>query len=123
MIYGIAFWRASHRQIILRAMKRSIWILLAMVLITFGFGVDQTRMIQGKITSKTDGAGIPGVSVLIKGTSTATASNADGTYKIYVPASGATLVFSFVSYKTVEVKVTTETVVNVVLEDDVTQLD
>ena len=59
-------------------------------------------IVTGKITSSDDGATLPGVNVVIKGTSTGTTSGADGTYRIDA-ASDATLVFSFVGYATSEV--------------------
>lgn len=59
--------------------------------------------VTGRITSET-GAGLPGVTVLIKGTSTATQTDVDGRYSISAPA-GATLVFSFVGYASQEVPV------------------
>ncbi|MCC3154414.1 TonB-dependent receptor [Hymenobacter sp. BT770] len=59
--------------------------------------------VTGRITDES-GAGIPGVTVLVKGTSTATQTDADGRYSIVAPA-GATLVFSFVGYASQEVAV------------------
>jgi Ca-activated chloride channel family protein len=103
-------------------MKRSIWILLAMVFITFGFGVNQTRTITGTITSAADQGPIQGVNVLLKGTSTGTVSDTKGNYKINVPASGGVLVFSFIGFKTVEEKIGSDAVLNVQLKVEINQI-
>ncbi len=79
-------------------------------------------IVTGKITSSDDGATLPGVNVVIKGTSTGTTSGADGTYRIDA-ASDATLVFSFVGYATSEVAVGQRTTIDVVLQTDVTGLE
>ncbi|WP_210520036.1 SusC/RagA family TonB-linked outer membrane protein [Hymenobacter terricola] len=59
--------------------------------------------VTGRITDE-NGAGIPGVTVLVKGTTKGTQTDADGRYSLEAPAD-ATLVFSFVGYKTQEVAV------------------
>lgn len=65
---------------------------------------------------------IPGVNVVEKGTSKGTVTGFDGDYNITV-SEGATLVFSYVGFKTVEVKVEGQTTINVSLEEDVAKLD
>lgn len=57
--------------------------------------------ITGTVTSSDDGSPLPGVNVLVQGTTTGTTTNTDGEYEISVPE-GATLVFSFVGYETRE---------------------
>ena len=66
--------------------------------------------VTGRITDE-KGAGIPGVNVMVKGTSMGTQTNADGRYSIEAPA-GATLVFSFVGYASQEVPVGGRTTVD-----------
>ncbi len=61
---------------------------------------------------------LPGVSIVLKGTSAGTVSGNDGSYKISVPDKSAVLVFSFVGYKTQEVTVGSKSVIDVVLESD-----
>ena len=79
-------------------------------------------IVTGKITSSDDGATLPGVNVVIKGTSTGTTSGADGTYRIDA-GSDATLVFSFVGYATTEAAVGQRTTIDIVLQTDVTGLE
>jgi TonB-dependent starch-binding outer membrane protein SusC len=79
------------------------------------------QTVRGKVTSSDDGAGIPGVNILEKGTSNGTVTDVDGGYTITVGAN-ATLVFSFVGYATQEVAVGSQTAVDVSMQSDVTAL-
>jgi len=74
----------------------------------------QNRTVTGTVTSKDDGLPIPGVTVKVKGTNVGTQTNTAGKFTINVPASGTTLVFSFIGYETQQVSVT-GAVVNAVL--------
>lgn len=80
------------------------------------------QKISGKITSKTDGKEMPGVSIQVKGTTNGTTSDAQGNYSINAPQN-ATLVFSFIGQVTQEIKVGNQTNINVVLEEDATSLN
>ncbi|MVM31848.1 SusC/RagA family TonB-linked outer membrane protein [Spirosoma sp. HMF4905] len=83
----------------------------------------QGRRIVGKVTSAEDGSPLPGVSVVVKGTTKGANTDAGGVYDITVPsAKGTILVFSFVGVTTQEVKVGSETEVNVSLVSDSRQL-
>ena len=72
----------------------------------------QDRKVTGKITDTENGSGIPGVTVLVKGSATGSNSDGNGNYSISVP-SNATLVFSFVGYTTQEVAVGNRTSINI----------
>ncbi|WP_139955752.1 SusC/RagA family TonB-linked outer membrane protein [Flavicella sediminum] len=82
----------------------------------------QSRTVSGKVISSDDNMGIPGVNVLVKGTSTGTVTDFDGNYTLKVPASG-TLVFSYLGFTTKEVAISNQTVVNVTLDADTATLD
>jgi TonB-linked SusC/RagA family outer membrane protein len=83
----------------------------------------QERRIVGKVTAAEDGSPLPGVSVVLKGTTKGTNTDAGGTYEISVPGGkGASLVFSFVGVATQEVKIGTESEINVSLVSDSRQL-
>ncbi|GAB2466249.1 hypothetical protein GCM10011375_33100 [Hymenobacter qilianensis] len=58
-------------------------------------------LVRGRVLDKSSGEGLPGVTVLVKGTSVGVSSNADGSFELNVPY-GGTLVFSFIGYLTVE---------------------
>ena len=66
---------------------------------------------------------LPGVTVLVKGTTIGVATDVDGKYDLTVPAGDHTLLFSMVGMKTQEVKVGKRTEINVVLEEDVSELE
>ncbi len=64
------------------------------------------------------GAGLPGVSILVKGTTTGTATDIDGKYSLSVPNDQATLVFSFIGYTTIEQVVGARSVIDVSMAPD-----
>ena len=79
------------------------------------------RQISGKVVDE-DNQGLPGVNVMLKGTSTGTITDVDGTYKLQVPED-AILTFSFVGYQTKDVIVGSKSVVNLKLAPDLTTLN
>lgn len=81
----------------------------------------QDRVVTGRVTSKEDGTPLPGVNVVIKGTTTGSVTDAEGKYSLNVP-SGGSLVFSFIGLKTEEIEVGERSVVDLQLGLDVTQL-
>jgi Ca-activated chloride channel family protein len=113
----------SQANQIIQIMKKYIGILAALFLFCTGFVNPEARIITGKVTHAQDGSPLPGVTVILKGTTTAAVTDHAGIYKITVPAKGGTLVFSFIGLKSKEVKIGTASTVNVVLEDDAQKLD
>ena len=77
--------------------------------------------VTGKVTDA-GGLALPGVQVVVKGTSTGTITGNDGKYAIDVPDSKAVLIFSFVGYTTVQ-KTATQGVINVMLSEDVQKIE
>lgn len=82
----------------------------------------QQKTITGSITGD-DGAPLPGVTVVLKGTTTGTVSDVDGNYTLPNVPDGATIVFSFVGMKTQEVAVGNQTAINVTMQTDAIGLD
>ena len=82
----------------------------------------QSRVITGTVTSTEDGMGVPGATVLVKGTTIGTATDIDGKYSISVPAGSNVLVFTFVGLTTQEVTIGSRTTIDVVMESDLTAL-
>jgi len=82
----------------------------------------QQKMITGKVTSD-DGAPLPGVTVIIKGTTLGTVTDVDGLYNLSVPNESKTLVFSFIGMKSQEVEIGNQASVNVVMASDVIGLE
>lgn len=75
----------------------------------------QSHRVSGLVTSAEEGTGLPGVSIVVKGTTMGTVTDQDGRYRIDV-ASGDVLVFSFVGYESQEVPVNDRTQVDVILQ-------
>ncbi len=99
-------------------------LILSLVVVLFAIGQNwaQERTISGKVTSLEDGSPLPGVNVVLKGTTSGSVTNVDGSYSLRVPASGGTLVFSFIGLATEEVQVGTRSTVDVKMSTDVKQL-
>nr|WP_279387750.1 SusC/RagA family TonB-linked outer membrane protein [Hymenobacter edaphi] len=82
----------------------------------------QSRSISGRVLDASSGQGLPGVTVLVKGTTNGASTNADGSYTLNVPADASTLVFSSIGYVTIERPVGNASVINVTLANDTKQL-
>jgi TonB-linked SusC/RagA family outer membrane protein len=88
--------------------KRLLWrrvIPLSLLLFVYSFSFAQSRTISGKITDATDGTGLPGATILVKGTKTGAQTSSDGSFSITVPTSATTLVVSSVGYTTQEIPI------------------
>ena len=94
------------------------WLVLTAILLC-GFSYGQT--LKGKVS---DSAGeLPGVNIVVKGTTNGTTSKLDGTYVLSNVKSTDVVVFSYVGYRTMEIGVAGKSVLNVVLEEDANSLD
>jgi TonB-linked SusC/RagA family outer membrane protein len=80
------------------------------------------RIVAGKVVDKETQEPIPGVNILLKGTSLGTVTGADGTFSIDIPDTGGSLVFSFIGYKTREEPIDERTEILVAMESDVISL-
>lgn len=78
--------------------------------------------VSGVVTSAADQLSLIGVSVQVKGTSNGSITDLDGNYSVSV-ASGQTLVFSYIGFKTQEIQITNQKTLNVVMEEDSETLD
>ncbi|MBW6489905.1 MAG: SusC/RagA family TonB-linked outer membrane protein [Lentimicrobium sp.] len=101
---------------------RKFAIMLAL-LIFAGVQVLLAQTITGTVTSSEDGKGIPGASVVVKGTTIGLTTDLNGKYSINVPAGGQTLQFSFLGMKTKEFAIAGQTVINVVLDPDIMDIE
>ncbi|RZJ94137.1 MAG: SusC/RagA family protein, partial [Hymenobacter sp.] len=82
----------------------------------------QVRPLTGRITDKS-GEGLPGVTIVAKGTSTGAVTDGEGKYSLQVPASATTLVISFLGYKSQEVALNQRASIDVALAPDSKALD
>ena len=100
------------------------------LLLAFGFigailatSFSQGRMVSGTVTAAEDGLGLPGVTVVEKGTQNATFSDIDGKFTLPVSGDEVTLVFSFIGYRSKEVAVAAGQFTNVQLDADIAGLE
>jgi len=78
--------------------------------------------VRGKVTDE-GGQALPGVSVVVKGTTTGTVTGAEGTFQLNVPNTSTMLVFSFIGYEAQEVLVGSKTTINLAMKTDVRALN
>ena len=97
--------------------------IFVLALTTTALALGQAVQIRGTITSADDGLGIPGVSIIVKGTTVAVMSDLDGNYNITVPGDSKTLMFSYIGMKKVEIEIAGKTVIDVVMESELVGLD
>lgn len=82
----------------------------------------QQKTITGTVTSASDGLPLPGLNVYIKGSNKGVQTDFDGNYSI-VASKDDLLVYSYIGFKTKEIKVAEQVTINVALEEDVSSLD
>ena len=96
----------------------SIPLLLLMTIPSYA----QDRLISGTVTAEQDGATLPGVNVVVKGSTVGTITDIEGKYALSAPEDAETLVFSFIGLKTEEVAINNQSTINLAMTDDVAEL-
>lgn len=96
--------------------------LLTMMVLLSAVSLMAQRQITGRVTSADDGGGLPGVTILEKGTTNGTITDIDGSYSISVSTDQSSLTYSFVGYQTEEYEAGGRSVIDVALETDLQQL-
>jgi len=100
--------------------------LLLSFMLTFAFAFSdswaQDRTVSGKVTALEGGESLPGVNVVIKGTTIGTVTDIDGNYRLNLQEEDATLVFSFIGLASQEIDVAGRSVIDVEMADDIQQL-
>ena len=94
---------------------------LGLFLFVFGTVLAQEKNVSGTVTDQ-EGLPLPGVSIIVVGTSVGTQTDFDGNYSIMASV-GGTLRFSYIGQKTVERKVGASSVINVSMEEDAQALE
>lgn len=100
---------------------KSYWVLgiiCTQFFVLTSIGVSQDNTVSGTVTEENSGNTIPGVNVSVKGTTTGTATDADGTYSLSVPSLSDTLVFSFIGYQTTEIPINGRTTIDISLASE-----
>ncbi|MTI19510.1 DUF4139 domain-containing protein, partial [Fulvivirga sp. RKSG066] len=85
----------------------------------YGF---RKNSVSGKVISSEDGSELPGVNVIVKGTTIGTVTDLQGNYSLTLPNDANTLIFSFIGLATQEIPIGTRSVIDVQLDSDVQQL-
>jgi TonB-linked SusC/RagA family outer membrane protein len=104
-------------------MKRFVFVLSLLLFVGINLLQAQGVQVTGNVTGADDGSALPGVSVVVRGTTIGAVTDFEGNYSITVPDASATLMFSFVGMLTQEVAMDGQTTLNVVLESTSTELD
>ena len=96
--------------------------LIGMLFLSISIFAQDSFTLKGKVTSGEDNLPIPGVNLIIVGTTTGTSTDFDGNYTINVK-SGDVLQFSYVGFTTQTVIISNQTQLNVVMQEDTNELD
>lgn len=102
-------------------MKKQVLLIMLFFLVSFPL-LAQGSEIKGKVSDKTFGEGIPGVTVVVKGSTRGVVTNVDGEYSL-TASPEESLVFSFVGYRPVTELVGNRTIIDVVLDENISDLD
>jgi TonB-dependent SusC/RagA subfamily outer membrane receptor len=102
-------------------MRKSLLFSLAF-LFTASMAFAQEHTVSGKVTSADDGSAVPGVNIVVKGTTTGTVTDIDGNYNLAVPEGASILVFSFIGLETQEVEIGSRSVIDLQMVSDISQL-
>src|SRR5882762_5793316 len=94
---------------------------LPVLLLCTTLGAFAQKTVSGKVTSAEDKTGMPGVSIVEKGTTKGTVTDTNGSYTLIV-GDNAILSFSFVGFKTQEIIAGAQTTIDVVMDPDITSL-
>jgi TonB-linked SusC/RagA family outer membrane protein len=104
-------------------MKKVVLLFLSFLLMGILVVNAQMKTITGKVISSEDNSPIPGVSIVVKGTTMGTITNIEGIYSLQVPQNIKSLIFSFMGYRTQEASIEGRSKVDITLETDVFSVD
>ena len=110
------------RMVLTRTFFRHFAILMLVSTLFSLEGISQDRTISGTVSSVEESDGLPGVNILVKGTTTGTVTDVDGNYTLSAPNDAQVLVFSSVGYITHEVNIGERSQIDLSLEADITAL-
>lgn len=107
----------------MRIIRKNLKVVLFLVaMLSFSLSYAQVKTVTGKVTDADNGEPLPGVTIVVKGTTNGTITNFDGDYSIDVEE-GETLSFSFIGYTAQEVVVDASNVLNLQLAQSVESLE
>ena len=108
---------------VFRLVPTRLLLVLTLLLAWNGALYAQTRTLTGRVTDAAGGPGIPGVNVLIKGTTNGTTTDSEGEFRLSVPTGATTLVISSVGYEATEVAIGNKSTLSVSLQSDTRSLN
>lgn len=103
--------------------KFTFWLTCLFLFIGMGVVNAQSRVITGKVTSADDGLPIPGVTIMVPGTTIGTTTDFDGNYELRIDEGVTTLRFSFIGMQPQDIEIGNRTAIDVVMELSMTSLD
>jgi TonB-linked SusC/RagA family outer membrane protein len=101
-------------------MNRTTGLILGLLLA--GISAQAQQLVKGSVVSMTDKTSMPGVSVILKGTSIGTATDATGAFSLEVPGPESVIVFSFIGFQSEEITVGQQSTINVMLSPSLEEL-
>ena len=113
----------NYFQINLRGFSKAYLTLLLLLACSTITAQTTNFQVSGTVTSSEDNVPLPGVTILLKGTTTGVTTDFDGNYTIAVPNGTGTLIYSYIGFKTQEISVNGRTAINISLETDAQALD
>ncbi|MBL7858571.1 MAG: SusC/RagA family TonB-linked outer membrane protein [Cyclobacteriaceae bacterium] len=103
-------------------MRKNLLVSLLCFALTIVHVWAQERTLSGRVTASEDGTPLPGVNIVLKGTTSGTVTDSDGRYTVTVPADGGTLLFSFIGLVSQEVIVGNRAIIDLAMVQDARQL-
>ena len=104
-------------------LPRKAWLLAMVVMLFSSYNlIAQEKVIKGVVTSAKDGMTLPGVNIIVKGTTRSANADFDGKYAVQVNQ-GEVLEFSYIGYATQQVTVGNQDKIDISLKEDVNKLD
>ncbi len=104
-------------------MKKQVILTVVLVLAGIVQTNCQDRLINGTVNSSEDGGSIPGVSIVVKGTTIGTVSDFEGNFSLNFPDYSRNLCFTFIRMKTQEIEIGKQEQINVIMDTDVVGVD
>ncbi len=122
ILYHTQFYRlASKTSSGARKQLRLLFPVCLLVILSINQAYAQTITLSGRVTNMT-GPPLPGVTIVVKGTSIGTSTNSEGYYSLKNTPEDAVLIFSFIGFKSREIPLNGRTQVNVQLQEDIKTL-
>ncbi|QHT68930.1 TonB-dependent receptor [Rhodocytophaga rosea] len=103
-------------------MKKSLLMAVLLLCVLFGLQAQTALTVTGKVIEMETNEPLVGVNVLVKGTTTGTTTDPNGSYSLQVPDGNATLVFSSIGYTLEEVQVNGRTTIDITMAADIKSL-